>query len=85
MARYIDAVKTAEIISEKCGIDISELVDIFGEIPTADVEPARHGKWIWKDNEPDNYVCICSNCNSESEHLYNYCSNCGAKMDLFRK
>lgn len=48
MARYIDAVKTAEIISEKCGIDISELVDIF----------------------------------AENEHLYNYCPNCGARMDL---
>lgn len=37
MARYIDAVKSAEIISEKLNIPLGDLVDIFAEIPTADV------------------------------------------------
>lgn len=39
MARYIDAVKTAEIISEKLNVPLGDLVDIFAEIPTADVVP----------------------------------------------
>lgn len=35
MARYIDAVKAAEMISEALKIDISDLCDIFADIPTA--------------------------------------------------
>ena len=42
----------------------------------------EHGKWIWKNGEPDNFDCICSNCNAEDEHLYPFCPNCGAKMEL---
>lgn len=37
MARYIDAVKAAEMISEALKIDIFDLVDIFADIPTAGV------------------------------------------------
>lgn len=94
MARYIDTGKAIEKISTitikggctdayeagiNKGLDIA--TEIINHTPTAYVEPVRHGKWIWKDNEPDNYVCICSNCNAESEHLYNYCPNCGVRMD----
>ena len=37
MSRYINAVIAAEKISEKHNISLSELVDTFGEIPSADV------------------------------------------------
>lgn len=37
MARYIEAIKAAEVISEKLNIPLGDLVDIFAEIPTADV------------------------------------------------
>ena len=39
MARYIDAVECAEKISEKLGIPLFDLVDVFAEIRTADVAP----------------------------------------------
>lgn len=39
MARYIDKVECAELISEKLNISLGDLVDIFAEIPTADVVP----------------------------------------------
>ena len=41
MARYIEAVKTAEIISKKLNIPLCDLVDIFAEIPSADVEQKK--------------------------------------------
>lgn len=41
MARYIDAVSAAEIISEKLNIPLGDLVDVFAEIPTAEVVPRR--------------------------------------------
>lgn len=37
MAKYIDAVTAAEKISESLNIPLGDLVDIFAEIPTADV------------------------------------------------
>ena len=46
MARYIDAVKAVDIISERANIPLDDLVDVFAEIPTADVAEVKHGKWI---------------------------------------
>lgn len=84
MARPIDAVKTAEIISEHFGISLDDLCDVFAAIPTEGCEPVAHGKWIptKDDNKKE-----CSNC--EIIHLIaqyphgqiNYCPNCGARMD----
>lgn len=57
------------------------------EVPSADVEPVRHGEW---KRHKDHWCCryICSNCEkparydmSYEQNLSNYCPNCGAKMD----
>lgn len=45
MARYIKAVNAAEIISDKLGITLSELVDVMATVPTADVQEVKHGYW----------------------------------------
>jgi hypothetical protein len=37
LARFIDAVTCADIISEKLNIPLDDLVDVFAEVPTADV------------------------------------------------
>ena len=49
-------------------------------LPAADVAPVVHGKWV--------NGCQCSVCgdrhgpyNSRHRPYYNYCPNCGAKMD----
>lgn len=49
--------------------------------PTIDAEPVRHGCWrkgAWK-TYPDGYVF--SECDCGFAIPYNYCPNCGAKMD----
>lgn len=81
MARYIDAVKTAEIISDKLGIALSELVDVMATVPTADVQEVKHGEW--ENQEPGYRVAdfMCSVCHSESDKLFDYCPDCGARMD----
>ena len=81
MARFIDAVKTAEIISDKLGIALSELVDVMATVPTADVQEVKHGEW--KNQEPGYRVAdfMCSVCHSESDKLFDYCPDCGARMD----
>ena len=80
MSKYIDAVKTAEIVSERHKIPLSELVDIFAEVPTADVKEVKHGEWI---TDKDGFV-ICSECGEE--HTWDdfrppFCDMCGAPMD----
>lgn len=113
MPRYIDA---DLILPEMEGkLDMQELYlpvhfqeFIVDEIPTADVAPARHGRWnkwnyapnrkaIFLDSACEQYKTLgyphriilafqCSECNmvsmvDKSHGKYNFCPNCGAKMD----
>ena len=56
------------------------------KIPVADVAPVRHGRWEMNSDRPDNI--ICTNCDvgfdvwKHEAKDFNYCQNCGAKMDL---
>lgn len=59
--------------------------DKIKALPSADVVPVEHGKWIESANF-DTGFWVCSKCRFVSEaiaahKLYNYCPNCGAKMD----
>lgn len=59
------------------------------QIPAADVEPVRYGKWIHSEIEDDDWgrtfhEWTCSVCGYSVAHNptgENYCPNCGAKMD----
>lgn len=79
MARLVEAVKCAEIISEKFNIPLAGLVDVFAEIPTADVVEVKRGEWL---NIIFTQRYECSLCGNE---IYfgkdKFCSECGAKMD----
>lgn len=63
---------------------IPDIVSILLNCPTADVVEVKHGKWIWKELYGEvGYMLVCSEC-EESEgacERYDYCPNCGAKMD----
>lgn len=59
---------------------------IIREQPTVDVVKVVHGEWIediayYDENGCPCIVARCSNC-GEAYPTYNYCPNCGAKMDL---
>ena len=59
---------------------------ILREAPTIDVAPGRHGRWI---SVPHKLARVCSVCNRDEPYkfadidadVYDYCPNCGAKMD----
>lgn len=67
-----------------------DCIDLLDSIPTVDVAPVVHGRWIrphWKNS---NYCCDCSECGGEAMHreyqwdkngIYPICPNCGAKMN----
>ena len=53
--------------------------------PSADVEPVRHGRWeVFYAEELCGYrraYYVCSNCFNSSDDEFDYCPNCGARMD----
>lgn len=46
MDKYIRAVEAAEKVAGAFKVPIADLVDVFAEIPAADVVPVVHGLWI---------------------------------------
>ena len=46
MAKYIRAVEAAEKVVGIFKVPMADLVDIFSEIPAADVAPVVHGRWV---------------------------------------
>ena len=97
MAEYIrreDAIKCIEgqcVDGKMWGNDESEgtlieaysAIDDLMEIPSADVAPVRHGRWIsYLDGDhimPERYY-RCSRCGRVESSRQPYC-HCGAKMD----
>ena len=90
--RPIDADRALEIVRDQ-GIahpNAHHLTNyatlILREAPTIDVTPVRHGKWV---SVPHKLARVCSVCNRDEPYkfadidadVYEYCPNCGAKMD----
>lgn len=63
--------------------------NIISNAPTVDAEPVRHGHWIEAhDNDGLDYECSNRKCQCRISYNgakvsgdFNYCPNCGAKMD----
>ena len=83
MAEYIEreyAIDAAvDVYYDTPDIDLSgeKFEDAILKIPAADVAPVRHG--LWKSYTKN--LRECSNCGYAVSIRYNYCPNCGAKMD----
>ena len=60
--------------------------DKIKSIQAADVTPVVHGRWIDVREKRlfGDHFFLCSNCKSRNGSMipFNYCPNCGAKMDL---
>ena len=93
MARYIDAEQARTFFEE---IDAGsrahttlltpyEFAEYLDEIPTADVQEVRHGRWISNDLGGYKWAYYCSECGWIDGYPFNdrhkYCPHCGALMD----
>ena len=68
------------------GHDAIEVLGMIYEMPTADVAPVRHGRWVHEHISEGYAWVICSECEAVIHKILinkrlNYCPNCGAKMD----
>lgn len=65
----------------------AEAADVVDDMPTEDVAPVRHGRWIDEGQYADffpHHAYRCSECGNhflEVEMYYEFCPRCGAKME----
>lgn len=67
-----------------CWIRYKLFENVIDSVPAADVQPVVHGKWeteICDDGYGAYNLFVCSLCGSESAKRFNYCRECGARMD----
>ena len=76
---YADEIEELFYKQVECGA--TDLMDAFDyaleDAQTIDAVEVAHGQW----NEVGGWLYYCSCCHSEGERRYNYCPNCGAKMN----
>lgn len=61
-----------------------DAVTIVEDFPSADVAPAVHGRWIEQEKYTFGTMYDCSICGDrilDNGHAWNYCPNCGCRMD----
>ena len=91
MNEYIERERTVELLrsignreyrKEKGTIqDAIKMISYPEYTPAADVAPVVHGRWVEYQIPP---IVCCSNCDwatDVKEKNFQYCPNCGAKMD----
>ena len=83
MAEYIEREALRDALYDADAITMSG-VKILNQFPVADVAPVRHGKWIEKEKYTFGVMYDCSICDNrilDNGHPWNYCPNCGCRMD----
>ena len=94
MVEYIDRQAAIDALGERPMVWTSDDDYALGErnqydidrlaietVPSADVQPVRHGKWIDKSGGIEGAWNYCSECGEQAIDLFDYCPNCGARMD----
>ena len=93
MAEYIERESVEKFIMD--GLNNSDVYERFGHdaiktiaevhyMPAADVAPVRHGRWVEHEKYTFGTLYDCSICGNrilDNGHSWNYCPNCGCRMD----
>ena len=83
MTEYINREAIRDALYDADAITM-EGVKILNQFPPSDVEPVRHAQWIEQEKYTFGTMYDCSICGNrilDNGHSWNYCPNCGAKMD----
>ena len=66
---------------QRVTVDADDVQFGVDKIPSADVAPVQHGRWLCVDTDTEQFF-LCNRCKKKEYWESNYCPNCGAKMDL---
>lgn len=82
MAEYIEREAAEDAVGEAHLKGLNPLLELR-DVPTADVAPVVHGKWKPTTSPYMNECEECSVCGYQTLwwHRFNYCPQCGAKMN----
>jgi len=91
MAEYIEREAIAKLFDSECRgecvvcpHDDRGDCTLMNQIPAADVQPVKHGKWI-ADGDGYHWTYNCSICGWKDGYPFNerhnFCPNCGARME----
>lgn len=60
------------------------LIACVTSMPAADVKPVVHGHWETNSDRPDTLICSVCKCGFDmwKHDPHNFCSNCGANLDI---
>ena len=87
MTEYINTTTLLKEIDHAFHTDTigkKDVINLIINLPVADVTPVRHGRWIEQEkyNFGTMYDCsICGNRILDNGNAWNYCPNCGCRMD----
>ena len=88
MAEYIERETAIKALMNDAPEQVSysreNAADCICYMDAADVAPVRHGRWVPTKAPFMNECEDCSVCGYRTVwgHRYNYCPNCGCRMDL---
>lgn len=91
MAEYISVEKLIELKNnvKHMHYDLYDLEDFLADVKkecSADVVEVVHGEWLTVEYNDGSAFKECSNCGArKQQRYYNFCPNCGAKMDGERR
>ena len=91
MAEYIDRDaalreierREARMVGDK-RVSVDAMKSFIKTRPATDVAPVVYGRWIEQEKYTFGTMYDCSICGNrilDNGHSWNYCPNCGAKMD----
>lgn len=71
-------------------LTIDNMMMLINQAGIVDAVPVVHGWWLtWEEQFPGRTLraksvlgVFCSACHNHADNMFNYCPNCGAKMDL---
>ena len=80
MAEYIER----EAAIESLHVALDSAINALRNAPSVDVSPVVHGRWIEQEKYTFGTMYDCSICGDrilDNGHSWNYCPNCGCRMD----
>ena len=87
MTEYINTTTLLKEIDHAFHTDIiwkKDVINLIINLPVADVTPVLHGRWIEQEKYTFGVMYDCSICGDrilDNGHSWNYCPNCGCRMD----